>query len=177
MRRLTVALALLALPAATALAQDAKPTEASVRYLFDVMHTSQLIDAATSQMDANMRETFAHASNGQALNAQQKQIQEDARAKVVGMMKNELDWSRMEPKMVEVYRNTFTPAEIGGMLKFYDSPIGRSVIVKQPQATQQLMQLIHEDMRTLIPQIVQIQQDAAARIKAAADQGSQSSHQ
>ena len=169
MRRLFVALAALTLPVSAALAQDAKPTEASVRYLFQVMHTSQLLDAATSQMDANMRETFAQASKGQTLNAQQQQIQDEARAKIVAVMKGELDWSRMEPKMVEVYRNSFTPEEIAGMLKFYDSPVGRSVIVKQPQATAQLMQLVHEDMRTVIPQIVQIQQDAGARIRAAGE--------
>ncbi len=177
MRCLSVALALLALPAAAALAQDARPTEASVRYLFDVMHTSQLLDAATSQMDANMRETFKHASNGQTLNAQQQQIQDETRTKIVALMKSELDWSRMEPKMVGVYRDTFTAAEIAGMLKFYDSPVGRSVIVKQPQATQQLMQLINEDMRTVIPQIVQLQQDARARIRAAAGPGTQASPQ
>ena len=99
------------------------------------------------------------------------------RTKIVALMKSELDWSRMEPKMVEVYRNTFTAAEIEGMLKFYDSPVGRSVIVKQPQATQQLMQLIHEDMRTVIPQIIQLQQDAGARIRAAADPGTKPSPQ
>jgi hypothetical protein len=124
-----------------------------------------------------MRETFKQASNGQTLNAQQQQIQDETRAKIVALMKSELDWSRMQPQMVEVYRNTFTPAEIEGMLRFYDSPVGRSVIVKQPQATQQLMQLIHEDMRTLIPQLVKLQQDAGARIRAAADAGGHASPQ
>ena len=107
--------------------------------------------------------------HGSITPAQQQQIQDEARAKIVAVMKDELDWSRMEPRMVEVYRNSFTPEEIAGMLKFYDSPIGRSVIVKQPQATAQLMQFIHEDMRTVIPQIVQIQQDAGARIRAAGE--------
>jgi len=167
-KRTLTTLALLALPVAAALAQDAKPTEESVRRLFEVMHTSQMIDTVMSQMDASLRESLERATGGRPLNAQQQQIHDDMRAKILGMLKEELNWSHLEPQLVEVYRNIFTSGEIDAMLRFYDSPSGRSVVAKLPQATQQMMQLTQERVRTLIPRIVEVQKDAAQRIRDAA---------
>jgi hypothetical protein len=90
------------------------------------------------------------------------------RTKAFGMLKDELAWSRLEPQMVEVYRNTFTPDEIDGMFKFYDSPSGKAVVAKLPQATQRMMQLTQERVRALVPRIVELQRQAAQQIKDAA---------
>jgi hypothetical protein len=163
-KRTLTTLALLALPVAAALAQDAKPTEESVRRLFEVMHTSQMIDTVMAQMDANLHDALERATGGRPLNAQQQHLS----AKIQGMLKEELAWSRLEPQLVQVYRNTFTRGEIEAMLGFYDSPSGRSVVAKLPQATQQMMQMTQEHVRTLIPRIVELQKETAQRIKDAA---------
>lgn len=168
MRPLLPALALLLLPVAPALSQDAKPTEESVRHLFDMMQTSKMIDTVMSQMDANLRGALERATGGQPLNAQQQQLHDDMRAKVLGMLKDELTWSKLEPQMVEVYRSTFTRGEIDAMLKFYGSPSGRAIVAKLPQASQQMMQLTQERVRALIPRIVELQKETAERIKDAA---------
>jgi hypothetical protein len=167
-KRTLTTLALLALPVAAALAQDAKPTEESVRRLFEVMHTSQMIDTVMAQMDANLHDALERATGGRPLNAQQQQLHDDLSAKIQGMLKEELAWSRLEPQLVQVYRNTFTRGEIEAMLGFYDSPSGRSVVAKLPQATQQMMQMTQEHVRTLIPRIVELQKETAQRIKDAA---------
>ena len=151
-----------------AFADDARPSEASVRHLFEIMHTSQMIDTVMSQTDANLREALERATGGRTLNAQQQQLHADMRAKIQGMLKDELAWSHLEPQLVEVYRSTFTPGEIDAMLKFYGSPSGQAVVAKLPQATQQMMQLTQERVRTLIPRIVELQKETAQRIKDAA---------
>jgi len=38
-----------------ALAQDAKPSEASIRQLFEVMHSSKLLEAYVTQIDGTVR--------------------------------------------------------------------------------------------------------------------------
>ena len=149
-------------------AADAKPSEESVRHLFEVMQTSQMIDMVMSQVDANLREGLERATGGRTLNAEQQKLHDDMRANIAGMLKEELAWSRLEPQMVEVYRNTFTPAEIDGMLKFYTSPAGKAVVAKLPQATQQMMQLTQQRVRTLVPRIVELQKETAQKIKEAA---------
>ncbi|HYK99843.1 MAG TPA: DUF2059 domain-containing protein [Steroidobacteraceae bacterium] len=149
-------------------AADARPSEESVRRLFVVMHTSQIVDEVMSQMDANLRQAMERASGGRSLNAKQQQLHDEMRTRALGMLKDELAWSRVEPQMVEVYRNTFTPDEIDGMFKFYDSPGGKAVVAKLPQATQQMMQLTQERVRAVVPRIVELQKETAQKIKDAA---------
>jgi hypothetical protein len=151
-----------------ALAADAKPSEESVRHLFEVMQTSQMIDMVMAQMDANLREGLERATGGRTLNAEQQKLHDDMRAKIEAMLKDELNWARLEPQMVEVYRSTFTPAEIDGMVKFYSSPSGKAVVAKLPQATHQMMQLTQERVRTLVPRIVELQKETAQKIRDAA---------
>jgi hypothetical protein len=167
--RVCLVAALLALPGLTpALAADPKPSEESVRHLFESMHTSQIIDSVSSQMSGSLRESLERATGGKALNPQQQQLHNDMRAKTEAMLKDELSWARLEPQMIEIYRSTFTPAEIDGMLKFYDSPGGKAVVAKLPQATEQMVQLTQERMRALIPRIVDLQKETAQKIQNAA---------
>lgn len=158
-----------ATPAASAKpAAGAKPSEESVRHLFQVMHTSQVTELVVSQVDANLRQALERAGGGQPLNAAQQKLHDDMRAKALGMLKDELAWSRLEPQMIEVYRNTFTPAEIDQMFKFYSSPGGQAVVAKIPKATEQMMQLTQERVSALIPRIVELQKETAEKIKEAA---------
>jgi len=46
------------------------------------------------------------------------------------LVKAELNWSAIEPVMIEVYRNTFSQHEVDGMLTFYRSEVGQAVIAK-----------------------------------------------
>lgn len=164
------ALALLGLQPACAenAKPDARPSAESVRHLFEVMHTSQITDEVMSQMDANLREAMERASGGRSLNARQQQLHDEMRTKALGMLKDELAWSRLEPQMVEVYRNTFTPEEIDAMFRFYNSPGGKAVVAKLPQATQQMMQLTQERVSALVPRIVDLQKETAQKIRDAA---------
>jgi hypothetical protein len=146
----------------------AKPSEESIRRLFEVMHTSQVTDMVMSQMDANLREALERAGGGRPLNAEQQKLHDDMRARALGMLKEELAWSHLEPQMIEVYRSTFTPAEIDDMYKFYNSPGGKAVVAKLPKATQEMMQLTQERVAALIPRIVEMQKETAEKVKAAA---------
>ena len=164
--RLVALLALLALQ--PAFAGDPRPSEKSVLQLFQLQHTHELLENATAQMDDSMRASMKEAAHAQPLNAEQQRIREETQAKVMSIMKEALNWSSLEPLMVEAYRNTFTQEEVDAMLKFYTSPVGQSVGAKLPEASQQMMQLMQQRMHEMIPQIVAVQKDAAARIKAAA---------
>jgi hypothetical protein len=86
---------------------------------------------------------------------------------MVAVMKEELDWSIVEPLLVQSYQSTFTQEEVNAMLKFYDSPIGQSVGAKLPTVNQQMSQLTQQRMRDIIPKLVAVQKDMAERLKAA----------
>ena len=152
-----------------AYAQDAKPAEASIRQLFEVMHSSNLLDAYLTQIDGTVRASMQQALAGQQLNPKQKKILEDMGREIGSLVKAELNWSAIEPVMIEVYRNTFSQHEVDGMLTFYRSEVGQAVIAKLPTAMQTSMTSIQGHVKTLTPRIVQLEKDTAAQLKAAAD--------
>lgn len=167
MRTLVAALiAALALHAAGA--QEVQPSEASVRQLFEVMHTRTLLDSYIGQMDQTIQASMRQALKDTQLNAEQRQILDDMRGELVGMLKEELDWSSLEPQLIEVYRRTFSAAEVQAMVRFYSSPTGRAVITKLPVAMQQMMQFMQQRVSTLIPKIAQMQKETDAALKRAA---------
>ena len=167
--KLVVTLVFAVFAAQAALAQDAKPSEASVRQLFEVMHSSKLLEAYMTQIDSTVRASMQQALAGQQLNPKQKKILEDMGAEIGSLVKAELTWPAIEPLMIEVYRDTFSQHEVDGMLAFYRSEVGQAVIAKLPTAMQQSMTGIQGHAQALTPKIVQLEKDTAARLKAAAD--------
>jgi uncharacterized protein len=164
---LTALVALLALQ--PAFAEDAKPSEQSVRQLLEAMHTGDSMKEAFSHMDEMLRASMKDVDR-RPLNAEQEKIRDDTRHKVVALMKEQLDWSTvLEPMMVNSYRDAFTQQEVDALLKFYDTPVGKSVAAKLPTASNQMMQLMQQRMRDMMPKIQELVKDSNVRIKAAAD--------
>lgn len=150
-----------------ALAQNAKPSEASIRQLFEVMHSSKLLDAYVTQIDDTVRTSMQQAFAGQQPTPQQQKIMETLGRDIASLVKEELNWASFEPMMIEVYRNTFSRHEVDGMLRFYRSEAGQAVIAKLPAAMQQTMTSMQSHVRTLTPKIMQLEKDSAAQLKAA----------
>ncbi|HEV2285068.1 MAG TPA: DUF2059 domain-containing protein, partial [Steroidobacteraceae bacterium] len=163
--RTLAVLALLALQ--PAFAADAKPSEDSVRHLFEVMNTRHLLDDMMGQMDRTMRDSARQGLGAEQLNPHQQQIFDDMMAKLVAMMKDEMNWTAMEPLMLAVYRDTFTQHEVDAMAAFYSSAAGRSIATKLPLVTQRSMQMMQERMRGLIPRMVELEKDTAQQLRQA----------
>lgn len=159
--------ALLALLALPALAQDAPPTEQSVRELLSLMQARNLMDTAMTQMDATIRPMMQKALAGQQhLSEREQQIVDDAHARIQAVMREQLRWDNFEPMMISVYQKTFTQKEVEGMKAFYRTATGQSVIAKMPMVMQQTMQTMQGRMADMIPRIQEIQKDLAAQLKA-----------
>ena len=150
-----------------ALAQGSQPSEKSVLQLLQMMHTHQIMENGWARMDEVMRSSMKAATHGQ-LNAEQEKIRDESRARMVAIMKEELDWSNVEPLLVQAYQRTFTQEEVNAMLKFYDSLVGQSVGAKLPTVNQQMSQLTQQRTQDLILKLVAAQKDMAERLKAAA---------
>jgi len=167
--KLVVTLVFAVFASQAAPAQAAKPSEASVRQLFEVMHSSKLLDAYMTQIDTTVRASMQQALAGQQLNPKQQKILDDMGRQIGSLVKAELNWPAIEPLMIDVYRNTFSQHEVDGMLAFYRSEAGQAVIAKLPTAMQQSMTGIQSHAQALTPKIVQLEKDTAAQLKAAAD--------
>lgn len=158
---------LAALALQPALANDTKPSEQSINRLFEVMHTSQLLDTYAAQIDAAMRASLRQGPEWEQLNTEQQQILDDMSTEVTSLIKHEISWESVRPMMVEVYRNTFSVHEVDEMVKFYQSPAGQAVISKLPAAMSQAMQAMQEHVNSLTPKLAQLHRETLAALKRA----------
>ena len=84
----------------------------------------------------NLRDTFTNFLNP-ALDAMKRDGMPDAaRAEVrkafTDWFDQEVKWSEIKPKLVNVYAHDFTAAELQTLLNFLDKPLGQKVISKLP---------------------------------------------
>jgi hypothetical protein len=166
---LVLAAALATTLAATPLyAQNARPTEASVRKLLAAAHLDALLGATSKQVEASLRAGMKREIEGQPLNAKQLSIMDGMQEKMVAIMNEELDWTRMQDHVVELYRDTFTQQEVNGMLAWYNSPTGKAVVAKEPLIMQKVTDETQRRVRDMVPRLMQLQKETAAQLKAAA---------
>jgi hypothetical protein len=160
---LVTVLALFALPAARA--QDAKPTEQSIRELLAVMQSHNMIDNMLAQMDATWGPMMKQSLAGRQPTEREQQIVDDAHARIQALLREQLQWQNFEPMMIRVYQNSFSQKDVDGMKAFYSSPTGQQVIAKMPLVMQQTMQAMQQHMQSVMPQIQEIKQDLAQQLK------------
>ena len=105
---------------ATTLAEpsNAPASEASIRELMEITQASKLIDGVSVQLDGMMQSTIARSLAGKNISPEKQQVIDEMRTKLVSIMTQSLRWDQMEPMMIDIYRQTFTQAEIDGMLDF-----------------------------------------------------------
>jgi uncharacterized protein len=157
-----------ALVAAPTLAQDTKPSEASIKQLFGVMKADSMIDSMMTQINAQSRAMLTQGLAGRQLNDEQRKIITDRQEKIQSLLREELSWAKLEPLMIEVYRDNLTQKEVDGMLKFYRSESGRAYVEKMPAITQEVMQKMQGLVQDMRPKLMELEKESAEEVRAAA---------
>jgi uncharacterized protein len=142
------------------------PTEASIRQLLEVAQAHKLVDSVMAQMDSLLQQTIAQATKGQPIPDKVQKDIDQRRTEVLTMMKDLLDWKKLEPMYVRIYQKTFTQQEIDGMIAFYKTPAGQAVITKMPAAMQNTIDEMQQMMGPVMQKMQQMQRDVAAELKA-----------
>ena len=145
---------------------SAPPTEASIKQLLEVAQAHKLVDSVMMQMDNLMQQTIAQATKGQKISPKIQEDIDQRRAELLVMMKELLDWKKLEPMYVRIYQKTFTQPEVDGMIAFYKTPAGQAVMSKMPAAMQNTIDEMQSAMGPVMQKMQQMQQDVVAKIKA-----------
>lgn len=142
------------------------PTEASIKELLEVAQARKLVDSVMAQMDNLMQQAIAEAVRGQKIpDKVQKEI-DQGRSEMLALMKDLLDWKKLEPTYVRIYQKTFTQQEVDGMIAFYKTPAGQAVMSKMPAAMQNTMDEMQQLMGPVMEKIQKTQHDVVAEMKA-----------
>jgi uncharacterized protein len=166
-RKLLLSFAGLVLCAQYAAAADVPASEKSIHELIAVTQMRAVLDNAMAQIDSSMKAAVQQATAGQPLNPKQQQIMDDMQTKMVGIMKEGLNWDTLEPMLVDHYRQSFSQREVDGMLKFYATDAGKAIVLKLPVVMQRWMVTMQEHMKDLMPKLQQLMRDTTENMKAA----------
>jgi uncharacterized protein len=150
----------------TAPAPSSPPSEASIKQLLELAQARKLIDSVMGQMDNLMQQSIAQATRGQQIPPKVQKDIDQRRAETVAMMKELLDWSKLEPMYLRVYQKTFSQQEVDGMIAFYKTPAGQAVIAKMPVVMQNTIEEMQQMMSPVIQKIQKMQQDVVTGMKA-----------
>jgi hypothetical protein len=159
MKRLTLLLLLAVCIPRPAHADDASRRD-KAKQLLILMHADRM---AQQILDSMMKQTKTMTQQmvGGTVTPEQQAKLDDFQKKIYALVASQLSYASLEPDYIKLYASNFTDEDLDGMLAFYKSPAGQSMIEKMPALTAQSFQLAQSRMIILIPQIKQISQDFA----------------
>jgi hypothetical protein len=153
-------------PSPTSPAPSQPPSEASIKQLLEVAQARKLIDAVMTQMDNLMQQSIAQVTQGQKIPPKVQTDIDARRGEMIAMMKELLDWTKLEPMYIRVYQKAFSQQEVDGMIAFYKTPPGQAVIAKMPAVLQSTIEEMQQMMAPVMQKMQKMQQDVAAGMKA-----------
>ena len=90
--------------------------------------------------------------------AHRRLMTEDMQASLE-FMKQELNWTVLEPRLVQVYVDVYTEDELRGLNDFYRSPLGQKFIEKTPEIMEASTKMTMEMFQEFIPKLEAMQEE------------------
>jgi hypothetical protein len=134
MKKILVALALIF--AFTVSAQNNKEAD-NLDELFELMDMDSMVETMYDQM----QNIYAEVEKDVDISSEELAINQKYQEQMTNIMKKEMSWQAMKVDLKQIYLQNFTESEIAGMLIFYKSPTGQSVLRTMPVVMQESMKL------------------------------------
>ncbi len=144
----------------------APASEASIKQLMEVTKARSLVDNIYSQVEGSMNSSLQRALQGKTPTPSEQKAINNMKQRMTTLIKEELDWNKLEPMYIRLYKESFTQVEVDGILEFYKTPAGQAVINKMPILMQKTMGEMQGMMGGLMPKLQKIQQEFAAELRA-----------
>jgi hypothetical protein len=139
-----------------------KASRESVEKLMELTEASKMIDsmyAQVSQMFEGMAEQIGIAEA-------ERPAFDEYMQKVFVLMREEMSWASIKEPTIDIYLNNFSEEEIRGLIEFYGSDVGKSMIKKMPVVMQESMGISQAMLKKAMPKIqalaVEMQSEIAA---------------
>ncbi|MCW2270287.1 hypothetical protein D3C77_26180 [compost metagenome] len=98
-----------------------------------------------------VQQMFAQRFEQTKAPASKKAVLDSYQAKANAALDQAIGWNKLKPDMVKLYTRTFTESELKDLVAFYQSPLGKKVLEKMPQVTQQSAQLTQQKLESAVP--------------------------
>lgn len=147
-------------------AAAAVPSDSSLKELLEVTDAKKGLDASLEQTEQMMHSVMEKSLEGKPVTPAQQEAINRMQSKVLAVLREEMNWAKLEPVLLGIYRQSLTQEEVDGALTFYRSEVGRSVTQKMPLIMQNSMQAMQNSMLSMMPRLAKIQEELQAELKA-----------
>jgi len=128
---------------------ESQSSKASVEKLMELTEVSKMMDAMQGQV-SNM---FSGMSKQMGITEKEKPAFDLYMKKVATLIEENMNWEAIKAPMIEIYMKHFTEEEVNGLIKFYQSDLGKSMTKKMPFIMQDSMMISQELMKEFMPKI------------------------
>jgi hypothetical protein len=133
----------------------------SVEELMELTEVSKMMDAMYSQITS----MFDNIPKQMGMSEEEKPLFKKHMDKVVKLLKSEMNWDKFKEPMIDIYAKRFTEEEIQGLIKFYRSELGQTMVKKMPLIMQDSMNISQEILKSFMPKVQALAMDMQNEIK------------
>ena len=87
-----------------------------------------------------------------ATTPEQKKLADDYLNQMGTIAQGGANWATLKPKIVDLYMETFTEADLDGILAFFKTPSGQDYVSKSPELSGKTVEILQCAVRGLQPQ-------------------------
>ena len=131
----------------------AQADEAEKRALAEELVELTDADAMMDGLYAQLNQLMNSSQNDEYLSDKQKIIKAKYTDQLTQLMQAELSWEKLEQPTLDLYVKHFTVAELEGMVNYYRTDVGQSMLKKMPVVMGESMQLVQPMMEELMPKM------------------------
>jgi hypothetical protein len=144
----------------------APATPASVERLLVLTRADALIEGMRPQMTAMMKAAANQAAQGKTVSPAEQKVLDKFFDQANAVMAEELNMTKMKPFFVEVYAAHYSQEEVNGIIAFYESPVGQSLLNKQPAIMQSVLAGLPKLLSTMAERTKLLDLEMRAELKA-----------
>lgn len=163
--RMVLAVSLMAGFTLGARADDASK-RSKIEEMLIVLNLQKTMDQVRAQQFSQVEQfTKGMFPDQKPLTPSQQQAGEAFRKRVETIVSETLAWDKLRPAFVDLYASAYSEEEVDGILTFYKSPVGQSVLAKTPELMRNSQSITQARMEEMQPKMRQALEDFSAKMK------------
>ncbi|QAX82125.1 DUF2059 domain-containing protein [Candidatus Pseudomonas adelgestsugas] len=97
-----------------------------------------------------VQQMFAQRFEQTRAPASKRYILDSYQAKAHDVIDQAIGWSKLKPEMIKLYTANFSESELNDLVAFYQSVLGKKVLEKMPELTQQSAQITQAKLESAV---------------------------
>lgn len=158
MRRQALVLAVLVCGPASA--QDDSHLQAAKDFLA-ASYNDNILDIAAGQAN----EIVEMIAKRLAITEEEKPIFDRFRDRIEAVLKEEMSWEKVEPRMAELYSQYYSENELEELTQFYLSPIGRKLVERQPELARESWKIAEGLFEDFSPRLRELHEELEVELR------------